>query len=401
MSQSNPSPGGHTSLLEEYLLANQPSDSEASSEEEEDPNAPAEDFTKEGITAKRVVLCLSKSIVSLVSSVDGKPLFACTGTVVDHVGSATLILTSATLVSKPGIDYEAYGANEVKIEVLLHNKRTIHGCLAMCNLQYNIAVVTVDSQLDLPMVTLNDFPDCYSLLVRPVIAVGRDTKYGLLVRHGNMIRKSSKLDCSEILVCTCPVSKTFIGGLVMDFERRIVGITFWGNDTTPIVPVEIAARCLQHFKCFRILKQPCLCIRGHALHTMELSNLGKICYMFPDLCCGMGIVVDKVVTHATPPLPPPPARCGTDGVENRTRALLVVVSISGELSENCGSIQVGDIIHSIDGIALHSVAQLTAMLLDAMLVAIRSQNTVTLQMEIAMIEARFWCSTAEVALLKR
>ncbi|CAM0146738.1 unnamed protein product [Urochloa decumbens] len=346
MSQSNPSPGGHTSLLEEYLLANQPSDSEASSEEEEDPNAPAEDFTKEGITAKRVVLCLSKSIVSLVSSVDGKPLFACTGTVVDHVGSATLILTSATLVSKPGIDYEAYGANEVKIEVLLHNKRTIHGCLAMCNLQYNIAVVTVDSQLDLPMVTLNDFPDCYSLLVRPVIAVGRDTKYGLLVRHGNMIRKSSKLDCSEILVCTCPVSKTFIGGLVMDFERRIVGITFWGNDTTPIVPVEIAARCLQHFKCFRILKQPCLCIRGHALHTMELSNLGKICYMFPDLCCGMGIVVDK---------------------------------ISGELSENCGSIQVGDIIHSIDGIALHSVAQLTAMLLDAMLVAIRSQNTVTLQ----------------------
>jgi hypothetical protein len=89
--------------------------------------------------------------------------------------------------------------------VLLHNKRSIIGCIAMCNLQYNIAIIAVES-LDLPMVALNDPPGCYSMLTFPVIAVGRDSK-SLRVKHGDMIRERSKLDCSELLVCTCPVSK--------------------------------------------------------------------------------------------------------------------------------------------------------------------------------------------------
>uniref|UniRef100_A0A0A9H6W0 PDZ domain-containing protein n=1 Tax=Arundo donax TaxID=35708 RepID=A0A0A9H6W0_ARUDO len=332
-------------LLDKYLFRDPSSESETASEED-DPSD-TEDFTKEGLNAKEVVLCISKSIVSLVSSVDGKPLFACTGTVVDHVSCATWILTSATLFRKPGTDHDAYQADEVKIEVLLHNKRTIDGHLAMCNLQYNIAIVTVESQLDLPMVALNDLPGSYSTLVRPVIAVGRDSKSQvLLVRHGDMIRERIKLDCSELLVCTCPVSKTFIGGLVMDFERRIIGITFCGKDTTPVMPIEIMARCLKHFKYFRAVKQPCLCIWGCALHSLEISNLEKICYKFPDLSSGSGIVVDKI--------------CGV-------------------LSENCEGIEADDIICSIDGVILHSVAQLTAILLDTMVGAMCSQNTVILQ----------------------
>lgn len=92
--------------------------------------------------------------------------------------------------------------------MLLHDKRTINGCISMCNLHYNIAVVTVEIQFDLPMVALNDLPECYSLLGRPVIAVARDSKsQALLVRQGNMIRKRSKLDCSELLLCTCPANK--------------------------------------------------------------------------------------------------------------------------------------------------------------------------------------------------
>lgn len=89
--------------------------------------------------------------------------------------------------------------------MLLHNKRAIDGRIAMCNLQYNIAIVTVDS-LDLPMIALKDPPGCYSMLACPVIAVGRDSK-SLRVKHGDMTRERSKLDCSELLVCTCPVTK--------------------------------------------------------------------------------------------------------------------------------------------------------------------------------------------------
>lgn len=78
----------------------------------------------------------------------------------------------------------------------------------MCSLQYNIAVVTIEPQFDLPLVKLHDVPVCYSMLCRPVIAVARNFKSKtLLVRCGEMTRERSELDCDELLVCTCPVSK--------------------------------------------------------------------------------------------------------------------------------------------------------------------------------------------------
>ncbi|KAF0913942.1 hypothetical protein E2562_025357, partial [Oryza meyeriana var. granulata] len=245
------------------------------------------------------------------------------GTVVDHVGSATWILTSATLVRKRDNDYDAYQGGDVKIEVLLHNKRIIEGCLAMCSLQYNIAVVTIEPQFDLPLVKLHDLPGCYSMLCRPVISVARNFKSKtLLVRCGEMTRECSKLDCNELLVCTCPVSKVFIGGLVMYFERRILGITFYDKDAIPFLPTEIAVRCLEHYKNFRTLKQPSVCIRGQAIHKLEIRNLEKICYMYPELSSG-----------------------------------IVVKKISEVLPENCGSIEAGDVICSIDDVVLYSVAQ--------------------------------------------
>jgi hypothetical protein len=248
--------------VESLLFGDDPSDSEADVDKydasdlkgaiNKDGSSDEEDFTEEGLSAKEVALSISKSIVSLISSVDGKVLFTCSGTMVDHVGSATWILTSATLVRKCDNDYDAYQEGDVKIEVLLHNKTITEGFLAMCSLQYNIAVVTIEPQFDLPLVKLHDVPVCYSMLCRPVIAVARNFKSKtLLVRCGEMTRERSELDCDELLVCTCPVSKVFIGGLVMDLERRILGITFYDKDTVPFLPIEIAVRCLEHFKNFR------------------------------------------------------------------------------------------------------------------------------------------------------
>ena len=135
----------------EHFFGDTFSDLDAAAEEDS-PSHP-QDFTKEGLDAKEVVLCLSKSIVSLVSSVgnftdfqlynialalcfqssnlcviffnslllhiptDGVPLFGCTGTVVNHVGSETWILTSATLIRKPGTDHDAYNEDEVKVRI--------------------------------------------------------------------------------------------------------------------------------------------------------------------------------------------------------------------------------------------------------------------------------------------
>lgn len=346
MSQNNESPLDDTSNWEAILLGAGPTDVEAAAEAED--SSDPEDLAEQGLTlsAKKMVLSTSKSIVSLVSYFDGKIIFACTGTVVDHVGSASWILTSATLVRIPDSAYDSYDRDDIKIEVHLHNKRVIDGCLAMCDLQYNIAVVTVESQVDIPIVALNDLPGYYSTVVRPVIVLGRDFRSRLLLRQGVMIRERSKLDCSELLVCTCPVSKIFIGGLVMDFARRIVGISFFCKGTTPVLPVEIVARCLQHFKYFGKVKQPCFYMRGHALHSLELRKLDQIYHQYPELSCGTGIVVEQ---------------------------------IPEVLSPNCGGIEVGDIICSIDGVVLHSMAQLTAILLDVMVPASISQNTVSLK----------------------
>uniref|UniRef100_A0A0E0M1M1 PDZ domain-containing protein n=1 Tax=Oryza punctata TaxID=4537 RepID=A0A0E0M1M1_ORYPU len=368
--------------VERLLFGDDPSDSEADVDEDDtsdlkgatnkDDSSDEEDFTEEGLSAKEVALSISKSIVSLISSVDGKVLFTCSGSVVDHVGSATWILTSATLVRKCDNDYDAYQEGDVKIEVLLHNKTITEGCLAMCSLQYNIAVVTIEPQFDLPLVKLHDLPVCYSMLCRPVIAVARNFKSKtLLVRCGEMTRERSELDCDELLVCTCPVSKVFIGGLVMDFERRILGITFYDKDTVPFLPIEIAVRCLEHFKNFRTLKQPSLCIRGQAIHKLAICNLEKICYTYPELSSGSGIVVEKVrESHLI-----------IDPQANLVKPDQCHL-ISEVLPENCGSIEAGDIICSVDDIVLYSVSQLTSIFLDKMAVAMPMQDKVTVQAEI-------------------
>lgn len=42
----------------------------------------------------------------------------CSGTVVDHVDKKTWILTSAILVKKPDTLFEAYGPEEIKVNVV-------------------------------------------------------------------------------------------------------------------------------------------------------------------------------------------------------------------------------------------------------------------------------------------
>ncbi|XP_066360711.1 uncharacterized protein [Miscanthus floridulus] len=70
------------------------------------------------------VLGVRRSIVTLAATTDGWRM-CCSGTVVDHVSKKTWILTSATLVRKPDTQFEVYGHDDIKIEVVLHNKQTV------------------------------------------------------------------------------------------------------------------------------------------------------------------------------------------------------------------------------------------------------------------------------------
>lgn len=69
---------------------------------------------------------------------------------------------------------------------------------------------------------------------------------------------------------------------------------------------------------------------------------------------------------------------------------ILVEMIPEVRSANCGGIEVGDIITQLDGAALYSVAQLTAMLLDTMEVVMNMQKPVVLQ---AVIQRPRDCTT--------
>ncbi|XP_062203871.1 uncharacterized protein LOC133906101 [Phragmites australis] len=61
---------------------------------------------------------------------------------------------------------------------------------------------------------------------------------------------------------------------------------------------------------------------------------------------------------------------------------ILVNKICDISTENCGGIEVGDIISELDGVILYSVAQFTAMLLDKLEAATGTLNTVTLQVSV-------------------
>ncbi|XP_004977360.1 uncharacterized protein LOC101761301 isoform X4 [Setaria italica] len=302
------------------------------------------DFKKDGPKYFESVLGDHRSVVSLVASADGGCV-VCSGTVVDHEDKQIWILTSATLVRKPDTQFEAYKKEEIKIEVVLHNGDTVEGSLEMCNLHYNIAIVAIeyrDSLGCLPAVQLWDLPLYYSLQPRPVIALGRNVNSKAMVSWGQLVRENSELDCKELMVCLCGISEDFIGGPIMDSENRFLGIVYSFEETAPFLPADIAARCIQYHKKERAL--PWLRIRVQALHTLDLDVLETICSKFARP--PSGLVVDKICDTST---------------------------------ENYGGIEVGDIISKLDGVALYSVAQFTAMFLDKFEVALDTSDAVTLQ----------------------
>lgn len=45
----------------------------------------------------------------------------------------------------------------------LHNKQNVEGTLAMCDLHYNLAIVTIKSPIDLPALKLSDLPKFYPM----------------------------------------------------------------------------------------------------------------------------------------------------------------------------------------------------------------------------------------------
>ncbi|CAO2167931.1 unnamed protein product, partial [Urochloa humidicola] len=169
---------------------------------------------------KKVDLDISLSVVSLASFHGETRFFACTGVLIGCHKSTTRILTSASLVriaNKNEID------GNLKIQVLLPDNKHATGKVEHYNLNYNIAVISIEGfhcsrmaklHTEEPVVPPNE-----------VVAIGRTFETGkLMATSGVLTDNSSNIVSEEHGISTCKITKAGIGGPLIDFCGNFIGM---------------------------------------------------------------------------------------------------------------------------------------------------------------------------------
>ncbi|XP_062230921.1 uncharacterized protein LOC133928547 [Phragmites australis] len=207
-----------------------------------------------GILSETVSKDLSQSVVSLASYKGETRSFVCSGIVTEWNGCTT-ILTSASLV-RDRLDEDKIDKN-LRIDVLLTNKQRTEGTLQHYNLHYNIAIVSFKGSCALSTANIYD----RALNTTQVVAVGRCFESGtLMATRGKLTRWQrhwrSRFDCNVIQYSTCEITKAGIGGPVVDFEGKFVGMNFYDEkEGTPFLPQAMILLVLAHFEKKRIVAE--------------------------------------------------------------------------------------------------------------------------------------------------
>ncbi|CAL5006417.1 unnamed protein product [Urochloa decumbens] len=194
--------------------------------------------------SKKIASDISRSVVSLASFKGEERFFACTGIFIDFNGSASRILTSASLVRTSADEHKI--ADNLKIQVYLPNKQLAVGTLRHYSVSYNIAVVSVEGY------RCCRTAEFHKMQIEPhmeVVAIGRIFETGkLMATSGIVAEKESNLDCKELKISTCKVTKAGIGGPLIDVGGNFVGMNFYGMEETHYLPGPRVLECLRLFE---------------------------------------------------------------------------------------------------------------------------------------------------------
>ncbi|XP_047051835.1 uncharacterized protein LOC124657308 [Lolium rigidum] len=203
---------------------------------------------------KTVSQNLSRVVVSLASFSGERRFFACSGLVIEWNG-CTIILTSASLVRDPNDENKI--AENLKIVVLLPNKQRKEGILQHSSLHHNVALVGVKDFRPLRSFSLEDRwnnktrKDPKRTRKDPnVVAVGRCFKSGVLMATcGRGTDWSGMLDYRGLRYSSCKITKAGIGGPLVDFSGRFIGMNFYDKKIgTPFMSRDCITRVLAHFE---------------------------------------------------------------------------------------------------------------------------------------------------------
>jgi len=158
--------------------------------------------------SKEVVTNISRRVVKLASFNGPSRFFACTGLLI-RWHAHTFILTSASLV-RSRLHHEKID-NSLTIEVFLPPNQRVSGTLALYNLNYNFAIVSVEKNFHAvrPEDIFNESPKASE----KVIAVGRDADQGLLMASIGEVKRRNKDTKLTAEILSYPLVKSIRLGL--------------------------------------------------------------------------------------------------------------------------------------------------------------------------------------------
>nr|CAB3450045.1 unnamed protein product [Digitaria exilis] len=70
----------------------------------------------------------------------------------------------------------------------------------------------------------------------------------LMATSGIVTEKESNLDCKDLMISTCKITKAGIGGPLIDFGGNFVGMNFYGRKETHYLPKSTVLEWLRRFE---------------------------------------------------------------------------------------------------------------------------------------------------------
>ncbi|KAI7993080.1 putative protease Do-like 14 [Camellia lanceoleosa] len=233
------------------------------------------------IDTKRAALKASPSVVCLTSLTGGK-MFACSGTIIeceDVNGTfISTILTSATLLRSP-IDANAI-LDDIKVDVYVMNDNPFNGHVIAYDFHFNIATISIEIDVALPTAIIRPLDDSISIDPSEISA------------SGTMSLDCCKFDCKELFRANCIITKSGIGGPLINRYGEVIGVNFYDDVCTPFLPINIVSQCLLQFKKNRKSRRPWLGLEMTNLYAASVGKLEKIISKFN---ISKGVLVEKVI----------------------------------------------------------------------------------------------------------
>ncbi|XP_057771948.1 putative protease Do-like 14 [Salvia miltiorrhiza] len=286
------------------------------------------------IYAKRASLSVAPAVVAIRVYSGERAVCVGSGFILEcNEQFQATILTSGTLFT---------AHDNLRVVVVLPNRDLCLGVVEVCDFHLNLAIVRIQAAQLLPCAKLGRIKDSVILnsattswQLRPqcdqssvllpghkLMALGRhqDRMRDFMAAPGELSIEDCGFDCKELFYSTCRITKSGIGGPMINQEGEVVGVNFFHVNFTPFLPINIITKWLEHFKKSRDCRRLCHGMKLLNLYAVHLLILEKIIQKFPNL--KQGVMVDEVTPNS-------PAE--SVGISSQD----IIIECDGEVVEGC------------------------------------------------------------------